>query len=150
MPVTILALDPATKTGWAVCDEDGIYRGNRGVWEPKLLKQEAEAGRHGRICAFLTARLSSWIDVHQPALVVLEENNGGRINQKVRQRITGCFLSLCHRRHIAAKFVTAREWQGYASEHFGWTRADKDDALDAEMILRWAIANLNIVTGEAA
>lgn len=143
MAHAVLALDPATSTGWAVTDERGVPS-DAGVWQPVQLKHEAETGRHGRICAFLTARLSSWIDVHLPSLIVIEENNGGPINQKVRQRITGCFLALCHRRNVLVRTVDAKTWQAWAKKHHNWTRKDKSDQADAEMILRWALANVTI------
>lgn len=143
---TVLALDVATSTGWA------ISTGASGAESFALNKRADATLRHGHVAAAFRRWLDSTIDRHEVGLVIMERQavRGTKgecappAQLEVLLGLRAVGLALCHERRVAVVEVTASEWQPWAETALGWEkrRGPEGDRADALAILAWAVANL--------
>lgn len=127
----LLAIDPATSTGWALedkrsgqfsirCAGKGLYRDIDRVHRWQM-----------RFCDLLT-------DL-EPSEVVCEFS--GARGWTVPRQLTLAAGTICRLRELPFVYVTPRTWESWATKAGIWCKEAKSDVADAKAILAWRLAH---------
>lgn len=134
MNLAVLAIDPATTTGWAHCNGES---GTVDLARPKIKNDVTAAVRHG----IIGARYERWLDAeltrYQVGVVVIETQSMARGAGAIIIGLRMITLAMCARHRLIVEEVTPATWQAWARRERGWTKADKGDEADARTILAW-------------
>lgn len=126
----ILAIDPATSTGWACSD------GTSGVeYFGVGLSDRPRHRRHGRIILRFGDWLSSMLDRTQAGVLVIEQQFRSVYGSDVALGLRGAALARAEARNLLVEEVPPSKWMVWAHRELEWWR--KDDELDARAILAW-------------
>lgn len=146
---TVLALDVATSSGWAVAvrsrDERAasVYASGEIDLGRASRRRDRSAARAAQ-CAALYRAVSSLLDHYGPGLVVLEAAHFGPSVSTLAtlSMLQGAALAAVGSREPppAVLLVPSRRWQSWASSAIGWQkrRGAGGDAADARAIALWA------------
>ena len=136
MSLAVLAIDPGTRTGWALA-EDGTVTAS-GV---------CDFSDHAGSQATLLDAWDLWIEqvlrALKPAVLVLEDPptrlpSGHAVQVLVGMRTLA--LLAAHRLELLVELVPPARWQAWARRQRGWSRARKGDEADARHLLAWWLA----------
>ena len=129
MSLTILAVDPGTKTGWACSDgTGGVEDFSRGA--AKL----PEVERHALIAWRLTWWLESQIIRKQSGVLLIERMMSHGTAGHLLLGLRMAALMVGARRKQLVVEVWEKQWKGWAKATGWW---QKSDALDAAAMLGW-------------
>lgn len=150
MTSRVLALDPATRTGWAFAREPFTDRSRRGV-----LNLAEHAGNRGALFVAFRRSLHELVDIHRPELV-LYETPTLRNFTSIRLQFGLCALIEalaydCSLMVASQGPTTIKAWatgKGNADKHAMLAAArrlelphDGHDDADAQLLLSWFVAD---------
>lgn len=134
----VLALDCASRTGWAVY-ADGRQSSGTIDFAARHAKADTVM-RHAGIFDRASSWLSDQIDLFRPSVVVLEDSAGRSLQGEAGRVLLGLravVLVVCRRREILVDPVSNSAWKAWMRRTHGWTAADKSDRSDAENLLAY-------------
>ena len=125
----MIALDLATRSGWAVADPGGVTASGV-VGLSDRPRGEAAIQRHARMGDVLALVLADLLDEHRPDVACVETAAGAMKGEAARvlfglRMVAGVVL---WRRELLIDEAPASQWQPWARAHADWTKGDEEDA----------------------
>lgn len=146
-PITVLAIDPGSRMGWAVPGESGV------IVTTKRKDEEREAW-HARLFDRMSEQMAELVAIHRPAVLAIEAPAAGKGSMKGNQApvalgLRAVIYVIARRHEILIDPVSIATWKAWAKRH-GWTEADKADETDALWLRDYWLAVRAPLVSEAA
>ena len=135
--VTILAVDPATRSGWACSD------GTSGAVSFKVDNKLPGPERHGRVLYAFDRWLDGKLCETQAGVLLLERQMTHGTAAHLLLGLRGAALMCGWRRRLAVLEAWESQWKPWAQRRCPWWR--KDDELDARAMLAYFLANKKVL-----
>lgn len=141
--ITVLAIDPASSTGWACSTgEHGVFQLATPVAEKGLSAVDRNKKRAWRFIGWFSDLL-----IETGAEVVVVEDNQftprSTASALIQYGLRWSIFAACYGHDREVMLVRASDWEPWARKNIGWEKLEGPDGdiADAKAILAYAVAN---------